>query len=120
MSTTPSESVLGTKRSRYLAILDVVVHPEFQGRSAGTLLVRDWVHRAKAERKHVWVATTPAGRDLFFKIGFKQFIDEVMFDERTYYVLMKMAPTINPAAIINHPEQFTPAQRAWYQQMGWM
>ncbi|KAK6954382.1 hypothetical protein Daesc_004349 [Daldinia eschscholtzii] len=60
------------KNSPQYGIMDIAVHPEFQGRGVARRLVEWGINKAKEEAIPIELSATPAGSKLYTKLGFKK------------------------------------------------
>lgn len=72
-----------TKYSPELILL--ATRPEFQGRGAGTALVKHGIAIAEEKKLPVWLEASPAGYPLYKKLGFKD-VEHHDIDLRPYGV----------------------------------
>ncbi|KAF1960174.1 acyl-CoA N-acyltransferase [Byssothecium circinans] len=60
------------ENSPQYGIMDIAVHPEFQGRGVARKLVEWGMKKAREEAVTIELSATPAGAELYTKLGFKK------------------------------------------------
>lgn len=60
------------KNSPQYGIMDIAVHPGFQGRGVARKLVEWGIQKAREEAIPIELSATPAGAELYTKLGFKK------------------------------------------------
>lgn len=59
-------------KSPTYGIMDIAVHPKYQGRGVARKLVEWGIGKAKEEGVPIELSATPAGSELYTKLGFKK------------------------------------------------